>query len=350
VTKILDPQAFNPLLVQTIEEILSEESTHASSYGDFLAKRLDYFHTLTITNSKKIRGYLVYLGSQLFAENTDMDDILQLASAMEIFHTAILIHDDIEDDSAIRRGMDTFHIFEEKLTGSKHLGTSLAINIGDMGLFFAAHLMSSTKKAAPEDALKIFQIFSRISVDLAYGQTYDLLSNVALTKDRTFEEILKICNLKTGTYTFLMPLQIGITAGGHADKAQTIEPFAYNAGIVFQLSDDFLDVFSDTQESGKLVCTDLREGKINSITKLTLDKANGMERDYILSILGKKEEHIDVERIRSLMMTSGVYDAMLSYMDTYTNNALEELKKLEGNKKVKAILGNIISSLKARKK
>src|SRR5579872_5289914 len=100
---LLTQKEFEPILSQRINEILKKEKIEAKAIGPFLPRHLEYFTKLSITNGKKIRGYLVYLGYNLIVLHETIPDwLIDLAAAIEIFHTAILIHDDIEDESPTR--------------------------------------------------------------------------------------------------------------------------------------------------------------------------------------------------------------------------------------------------------
>ncbi len=340
-----------PFVTKRIEELLDKEIHASQKFGNFLPEHITYFKKLSTVNGKRVRAYLIYLGSQLFASNEEAvmsKDVLDLAAAVEIFHTAILIHDDIEDQGTIRRGIDTYHIFEQKKYNSKHIGESLAIDIGDAGYFFAVDIIANISSMPVTDRLRTMKMFARVAINLSYGQAFDIISTITHSSDISFERLLDICNLKTGTYTFLLPLKMGMVSSGNFRYADTINDYAYHSGIVFQLTDDILDIFADPETTGKVSCGDLREGKINGIIKKTLEMADKGDKAYITSILTQEEKDIDTERVREIIKRCGALDTLHEYINSHTQSAIQSLEGIEGQEMVKKNLKKLVLSLHGR--
>lgn len=196
---------------------------------------------------KKVRGFLVRLGyeiarSVILSETKDLkiksrdslqarndnSQILKVAAAYEILHTSILAHDDIIDQSLIRRGAPSLY----QALGGNHYGISQAICLADAGFFLAIKIISESefKEKLKNQAVRLF---SKTMVDTAVGQMMDVM----LTQN---EKLINL--LKTARYTISGPLQLGATLGGAGEKLiRELGEFGENLGIAFQIKDDILD-------------------------------------------------------------------------------------------------------------
>ncbi|MBI2039532.1 polyprenyl synthetase family protein [Candidatus Microgenomates bacterium] len=180
---------------------------------------------------KRIRGTLVRLGyeigNQSSAVSLQSPDIIKVGAAYEIFHTAILIHDDIIDESLLRRGQPSLY----KALGGGHYGISQAISLADLGFFLSFKIITEAEfdNQRKLEALKLF--FDTI-VNTALGQILDL--------EKT--DPILIAKLKTAHYTIAGPLQLGAILGGAKEElVKLLGLYGVNLGIAFQIKDDILD-------------------------------------------------------------------------------------------------------------
>lgn len=190
---------------------------------------------------KRIRGRLVMLGSSVKGQASSKE-ILKIAAAYEIFHTAILVHDDIIDKSTERRGRPSLY---------KAVGIPLAICLADAGFFLATRIISESNFPEKEknNALKYF---SNIMLDTAMGQIMDIEK----------ADPLKVAKYKTAKYTVSGPLILGAILGGAAsDQLDKLDKFGESLGIAFQIRDDILD----------------KEERKNSLQELNLYKNKALE-------------------------------------------------------------------------
>lgn len=202
---------------------------------------------------KRIRGVLVNLGYEL-SGGLPNKDILKISSALEILHTAFLIHDDIIDKSPTRRNQPSLY----KALGGKHYGISQAISIGDIGLYFPIKLISDSSFLG-EYKLKALSLLSEIIVNTGWGQIMDLEKG-----DKEFINLYK-----SAQYTIVCPLVIGATlAGADNELLGRLKIFGENLGIAFQIRDDVLDgeLDEDSDKGVKYV-----SGAKKIIPKITSD-------------------------------------------------------------------------------
>ena len=185
---------------------------------------------------KVIRGVLCELGYEIASSKSDKE-IIKVAAAYEIFHTSILAHDDIIDQSVIRRGQSSLY----QSLGGDHFGISQAICLADAGFFLAIKIISESSFPDSEKN-KAIRFFAETMLDTAMGQMLDISGG----------DLTTIMKLKTAKYTIAGPLQIGaILAGGKDELIKVLGEFGEDLGIAFQIQDDILDGDAEEVELAK---------------------------------------------------------------------------------------------------
>ncbi|NDC48453.1 MAG: polyprenyl synthetase family protein [Micrococcales bacterium] len=252
----------------------------------------------------------------------ELDGIVGIAAALEMFHAAALVHDDLLDQSDTRRGAPAIHKRFETLhtekswAGSKErFGIAGSVLVGDLMLgwsseIFGQALLSSTNKnieAACRDE------FSLMRVEVMAGQYLDVLEeNAAAT--RTITEAVgraeKVILYKTAKYSIEAPLRIGAAFAG-ADQAELglFTQFGIPLGIAFQLRDDILGVFGDPSITGKPAGDDLREGKRTVLVALTkeslAEKSPSMITTFEELLTSRELDVKQIEFLQKLISDSG---------------------------------------------
>lgn len=191
---------------------------------------------------KRLRGKLVILGYEIGQVHLEgakahlRGEILKIAAAYEIMHSAILAHDDIIDQSPTRRGQPSLY---------KSVGMEQAITLADLGFFLAIKIISEAKfpEKAKNEALKLF---SQTMVDTAIGQMLDIQKSLPALSVRQAGgrqgDPLLIMQLKTAKYTVAGPLQLGAMLGGAKEELiRELGEFGESLGVAFQIKDDILD-------------------------------------------------------------------------------------------------------------
>jgi geranylgeranyl diphosphate synthase type II len=183
-----------------------------------------------------------------------LDEALGTAAALEIFQNWILIHDDIEDYSELRRG--------EPVLNRKY-GIPLAINTGD-----ALHakmwelLVQNQKTLSSSKTMIIIDEFLRMINETTEGQTIELAWVEHNRWDLKEDDYFLLCNKKTAWYTCITPCRLGAAiAGASSNKQDLFIPFGSYLGIAFQIQDDILNLDGDEQKYGKESGGDILEGK-----------------------------------------------------------------------------------------
>jgi geranylgeranyl diphosphate synthase type II len=205
----------------------------------------------------------------------DVDRALPSAAALELLHTAFLVHDDVEDDSELRRGRPTLH---------RQYGRALAVNAGDaLAVVALGALRENERRLGRGLAARIwaeFDFMARLTVD---GQARELGWQRAGRTDLTPDDYLDLIMRKTCWYTTLLPLRVGalIGAGGSVDLGPMLR-FGFFLGAAFQIRDDVLNLIGSPVLYGKEPLGDLREGKQTLMLIHLLAAAGPAERKQVV--------------------------------------------------------------------
>lgn len=207
---------------------------------------------------KRIRPVLMLLSYQLYKEN--VDSILSQAAGIETYHNYTLLHDDLMDRADMRRNKPTVHKVWDENT---------AILSGDAMLVLAYQLMAD----CPAEYLKrVMDIFTRTALEICEGQQWDV--EFETRNDVTVPEYIEMIRLKTSVL-LAAALKIGAVMGGASEEeAQKLYDFGIKMGLAFQLQDDFLDVYGDTEVFGKNIGGDILYNKKTFMLINALSLAN----------------------------------------------------------------------------
>lgn len=243
-------------------------------------KRLiDAFIYSTIGSGKKIRAYLLVEAFRLFDNMKFYDDALNIAASLELIHTYSLIHDDLPsmDNSLLRRGKKTCHIKYDEAT---------AILLGD-GLQSLAFEIITNNELTLDDRTKV-NICNKLAQAIGFkgmvaGQMMDLISEGRYDKfipDKKF--IIQTQRLKTGALIDFSLQAGGIIGGAKKSELEILSGFGKRIGLAFQIVDDILDATSNEENLGKTTDLDSKQGKVNFVTLLGLEKSRKKVEDLII--------------------------------------------------------------------
>lgn len=242
------------------------------------------------------------------AEQDIPDGVIQMASAMEFFQAAALIHDDVMDGSETRRGAPAAHVelatrhLEREWDGSAEtFGLAGAVLAGNLCLTASDELMA---RAGLPDVRAAQEVFALMRTQLMAGQFLDVVESVrpwaSLPAAERLERADRVIRYKSAKYTVEHPLLIGAHAA-HADPGQVtaLAAFGLDVGRAFQLRDDLLGVFGDPSVTGKPAGDDLREGKRTVLIAATLERVDGTEADRLIDGLGSNDPDViaDLQRV-----------------------------------------------------
>ena len=264
-------------------------------------------YTIAREYSDRQGGYrrpgLLMLTGQLFGAK--LDDLVLPSAAMQASEDWILIHDDIEDNSELRRGMPALH---------RIYGTELAINAGDavhiaMWKMIKDHIV----KVGMEKGMPLFDKFYDMLELTVEGQFIEtnFIYNVRAIGEGSENLYLRIAASKTCYYSLYGPMQLGaIVAGKKGETLNVLKQIGSPAGVAFQIVDDILDMTADEKVFGKKRYGDLYEGKLTLIILDTYKKANSSEKKKIDAIYKKRREQKTAEEITFLVDMINKYNGI----------------------------------------
>lgn len=242
---------------------------------------------LVAAGGKRVRPVLTLAGAKLCGYEGDRQ--VRLAASVEFIHTATLLHDDVVDESMLRRGRDTANAV---------WGNQSSVLVGDFLFARAFELM------VVDGSLPVLKILSRASAVIAEGEVMQLLTtNDTETSEEAYLEVIRA---KTATL-FAAAARIGaVIADRPRVEEEALESYGMNLGIAFQLIDDVLDYSADQAALGKTVGDDFREGKISLPVVLAWRRGTPEERTFWRRTLEKLEQQDgDLEHAIALMEKRG---------------------------------------------
>ncbi|GAA1147210.1 polyprenyl synthetase family protein [Nesterenkonia lutea] len=286
---------------------------------------------------KKMRPALARLGWQ--AAGGQGGAVVELGVALELFQAAALVHDDVIDRSATRRGLPSAHVRFETLhresgfTGDQaHFGTTGAILSGDLSLAWASEAFFHAQTAALQHGVASSPLaastFHRMHTEVITGQYLDVLEEVRAPADTEAEAVARargVLRYKAAKYSTEYPVVLGAAlAGGPDALCQAFAAAALPVGEAFQLRDDLLGVFGDPETTGKPVGDDLREGKRTELIAYGLFRSSPRGSAELAQMLGDPElDQQQVDRAREILLEAGAVDEVERSIEELTAQSVK---------------------------
>lgn len=302
------------LVDSRIDEFLITRAPIVTLISSDLTPLVDFSRQF-LSGGKRFRALFCYWGWQSVCgdERDDPTPVVAAAAALEIFHAAALIHDDIIDNSDTRRGGASAHKLFEGLHRSEgwagvndDFGRSSAILLGDLLLGWSDELLDEGLEsvAAGSDAAgrRARREFNHMRTEVTAGQYLDILEEqawIVQPESELLERALRVITFKSAKYSVQAPLVIGAAlAGGSPEQLDVLRAFGLPLGIAYQLRDDLLGVFGDASITGKPSGDDLREGKRTVLIALARETLSASDRSLLDTELG--DASLDSTRIQVL--------------------------------------------------
>jgi len=266
---------------------------------------------LRSSGGKRVRPALLILASHAVGGKGSSDNLIRLATVMEMLHTATLVHDDIIDNADLRRSRATINA---------RFGNHAAVLMGDW-LY-----MSAFETSLQERSLAILDILTRLTRKMTEGELIQLttVGDVNITEERYFD----ILERKTA-FLFSGCCEIGAILGGASVEARTaMAEYGMNLGIAFQLADDLLDFTSEEKVLGKAAAADLLEGKITLPLIKLLDVEPSLKAE-LEAVMLKGEYDLDFwSRLVHKLEQYDTLSETRSVANSYANTARKKLEIL----------------------
>lgn len=319
--------------IESLQQQINDSLTKRS-YGEKpleLYEPIRYFINL---GGKRLRPVLCLLSYTMFED--EYIEAFEPAIGIELFHNFTLLHDDIMDEAPLRRGQATVH---------EKWNPHIAILSGD-AMFVKAY--QSIASVSPQMLPKVLSAFNRTGLEVCEGQQYDM--NFEVLSDVTVDDYLEMIRLKTAVLLGFS-LELGaLIAGKEGDLVDHVRRIGVNAGLGFQLKDDWLDVFGEQAKVGKQVGGDIISNKKTYLLLKALEIAEGDHKKELEEWIAKKDfdEKEKVEKVKAIFHELNIDSITMDLVNSYFDKSLKLLNSLNVSDEKKLGLKMFLENLMNR--
>ena len=309
-----------------IQDLLTDETDRWRSVDPSLAGLPALLADYVRRGGKRLRPAFLAAGVLAADEDPSAPSVVDLGAAVELLHAFALIHDDVMDGSASRRGAPALHVqfsVEHDRRGgrgeSRRFGEGLAVLAGDLAHVYADRLVPAVAA--------VRAVWDELRVELTMGQYLDVRGAGLDSGDP--DRSRRIATLKSGRYTIVRPLHLAAALTGRSDLAEPFAAFGEPLGRAFQLRDDVLGAFGSTAVTGKPAGDDLREAKPTLLLELARRAADRAQR-RVLDHVGRPDlGEAAIEAIREILVATGALAAVEAEIESDAARALVALDETE---------------------
>jgi len=318
------------LVADRVEErlraVLDAEIDRWGELDDSLVAPLEDLKAFVLDGGKRLRPAFCHWGYVGAGGDPSDPRIVDVGAAFELLHAFALIHDDVMDGSATRRGRTAVHVdYAERHDAeswrgeSRRFGEGIAVLIGDLAYVYADRFVAGLS----DDVLAVW---SELRVELNIGQYLDMIGTARADTDLT--RARRIARYKSGKYTIERPLHVGAALAGRLSELRVpLSAYGDPLGEAFQLRDDLLGAFGDEARTGKPVGDDLREGKPTPLLAIASERARG-DQVALLSLVGSSElTPADIAAIQAVLVDTGAVAEVEQTIDRLTNEAIASIDR-----------------------
>ena len=321
---------------------LADRRAEAAYIGTDYDGMIGVLEDFVLRGGKRLRPLFAYWGYRAVTpspEDPVDDEILLLFSALELLHACALVHDDVIDDSATRRGMPTAHVHFAELHRDRgwrgsadQFGRSAAILLGDLSLVWADDIVAEVN-LPPDGQRRVQRVWSDIRTEVLGGQYLDIVAESSGA--HSIASAMNVNTYKTASYTVSRPLQMGAAAAADRPDVQaSFHDLGNDLGVAFQLRDDVLGVFGDPAVTGKPSGDDLRSGKRTVLLAEAVERAGQSDpaaAELIRSSIGTDLSDTQVRELCSVIESVGALAAVEDRIALLTRRGLDVLDQASIN-------------------
>ncbi|HEY1839256.1 MAG TPA: bifunctional (2E,6E)-farnesyl/geranyl diphosphate synthase [Mycobacterium sp.] len=320
-------------ITDQLRRYLQGRRTDAAYIGGDYDALIAGLQGFVLGGGKRLRPVFAYWGWRAVSNNDADAQVLLLFSALELLHASALVHDDVIDDSATRRGRPTTHIQFAGLHRDRQwrgpagqFGVSAAILLGDLALAWADDIVAGAD--LPDDARhRVRRIWADIRTEVLGGQYLDIVAEASAAE--SIASAMAVNTYKTASYTVSRPLQLGAAAAAdRPDVHALFHQVGNHLGVAFQLRDDVLGMFGDPAVTGKPSGDDLRSGKRTVLLATAVelaDKSDAPAAKLLRASVGTDLSDTEIREVCDVIERVGALAAVEGQIDALTRRALELL-------------------------
>lgn len=285
---------------------------------------------------KRLRPVLTLMAYNLYRD--DIEKAFKSAIGIEIFHNYTLLHDDVMDDAELRRGRQTVH---------KKWNSNVAILSGDAAAITAYKYIETVEDPYLR---RVIDGFNQVAMDVCKGQQYDM--EFETRDDVTEEEYIQMIYLKTSVLIAGSMRHGALIAGAPEHEYKALYDFGGYLGLVFQLQDDYLDVYGEVEEFGKKIGGDILCNKKTYMLIKALELAGDEDKASLREWLNK-ERFNPAEKIKDvteIYNRAGIKEVVMAKIDDYLEKSRAALDKVNVPEERKVRFYEMIDYIGGRKK
>jgi len=309
------------------DELEKLEITLSESINSDIELATEVSGHIVNSGGKRIRPAICILVAKTLGYSES--DLIRLASSIELLHTATLIHDDVVDESLIRRGKESIQAKWDDAHG---------VLVGDFVYSKAFQLMASF------DNPKIIRALANATNKISEGEVLQL--SMREQSNLSEKDYFNIIDRKTAELFKVSAVTAGILCESAKPVLDSLNNFATSLGLAFQIQDDILDYYGQENLTGKKVGKDFEEGKFTLPIILSLKTMNHTNKTRLLSLF-KTRKIEDFAEILALMESEKTTEQLQTIFTHYSNECINELEKLPQNQ-YRDALENIVRNLGSR--
>lgn len=348
---MIDSAALLRQIQQELDSFCSEVRANFAEISEDLMVIPEYVSAL-LQGGKRFRGQFAFLAWAGAVDRTKLttqqletaaSGMVKICAALEMFHAAALVHDDLLDRSDTRRGEPAMHKrFEaahesQSWAGSpERFGQAGSVLVGDMMLAWAGEMFAAALDDCPDpQARRAARLeFNRMQTEVMAGQFLDVAEENAgptRAKHEAVGRANRVMLYKTAKYSVEAPLLIGAAYAGAAESLlHSLSTFAVPLGLAFQLRDDILGVFGASEKTGKPVGDDLREGKRTVLVALTRESLPASVAQLFDDLLAERDlSEAQIAHLQQTISESGALHKTQLMIEQLGEQSLETLAQLE---------------------
>ncbi len=334
----------NEPITAVLLELFAQKKQSATALSPIQVHSIEVLQDFVLQGGKRIRPMLVLLGylladGEITSEN---HPIYRVASTIELVHKYLLLLDDIADQDEMRNSQPTIwkryqnEFTQDKWSNSAHHGRTFAEIDGALLASLVTEQLLSIRgpEFSAEQILEVLHLIDKHQYfeTVAGWQIQYKLNHVALS-EATEAEFMKGLELVTARYTFVGPLNIGLSLGKPSKELKkSLEVYGTAVGKAFQIQDDILGLFGDPEETGKPVGNDVREGKKTLLLQKAFQLSNAGEKKFLSDVCGRELNDEELKRVQNIVKESGSLAYSQKLAQDFIDEGIAALSTLDQNK------------------
>jgi geranylgeranyl diphosphate synthase type I len=302
-----------------LDRFIAAERARWCAVAPHAALAIDAVEALVRAGGKRIRPIFCLSGYLAVGGDPTYPGVVDAAAALELLQAFALLHDDVMDNSAMRRGEPTAHVryaAEHDRHGwngeARRFGDGVAVLAGDLAYAWSDRLAIALSPAARA-------VWNELCTEMIIGQSIDIVVAAQRDADPDMARWIALC--KSGHYTIHRPLLLGATVAGRPDLAGAFEEYGLAVGEAFQLRDDLIDAFGDSAASGKPAGLDFDQQKMTLLFALVVRRDERV-RDLVT---GWDGSGWDAAALRGLLKEAGVRADVERHIDDLVRTARQAI-------------------------